>query len=144
MQPTPQDADLSDIQHYVVLAIDDEPSRYADLLDNLIFPYTLIISDDPTVIGKYMKAKAYWIVMVLLDFDMRRMNGLGFVENFMVGRSEDFPVIVVSQNVTGANALVARLQELDFTVAAHDPAAPDFMYDCYDVIHKFHSWTSCS
>lgn len=112
-------------QHSIVLAIDDEPSRYSRLM-NSSFPYPIVISDDPTVIGKYMYARAYRIVAVLLDFDMRRMNGLRFVEQFMVERSEDFPVIVVSQNDTGARALVSRLQELDFTVAACAADALDF------------------
>jgi DNA-binding NtrC family response regulator len=112
--------------HSIVLAIDDEPSRYSRLLNDS-FPYPIVISDDPTVVGQYMNAKAYRVVAVLLDFDMRRMNGLGFVENFMVGRAEDFPVIVVSQNDTGTRVLVSRLQELDFTVVACAADAPAFV-----------------
>lgn len=112
--------------HSIVLAIDDEPSRYSHLLNDS-FPYPIVISDDPTVVGQYMSAKAYRIVAVLLDFDMRRMDGLGFVERFMTGRSEDFPVIVVSQNDTGARALLSRLQELDFTVVACAADAPAFV-----------------
>ena len=103
----------------IIVAIDDEPIRYAGLAREAARRGWVIIPvDRPTMIGWVFQQYGNRILAVLLDHDIPGYSGKQAAEDHLI--NECFPVIITTNNPPRAVELAALLDEYGVPNRRHE------------------------
>jgi len=127
----------------VILCVDDQPKRYEALVAicHMDHGIRVVVTDNADAIRQFFEfpVQGDEVIGVCLDHDMPQLSAFYVVEEFLGPRN--IPVVVTSNNYSGANKLAAALN--DFEVPCRiEPGARDreFIMNYFGIIDGPNYW----